>query len=620
MSDRAPAEVRAQLERVLLRGLRAAGADPAETAGLADLAVRAAAAGGGPSAPGDPPVLDPRGAAALLLQLGRAERAAIEPPRMEPGDEATTTIDRLDAAMRAIPESLPRAPGEPDPAEHPARRAERRAAEMTSPDDLVRLATGGTLFESRAAVMRLDRFLRGDRGGFSVADPRAVAEALEMRLEGDLGPEIDDVLVALPGGPGGRARARRGRAQRIVEKFDRDVRRFWDGEEPVDPLPALDDEALATLGTYISDASDPVAGHVAETLRRLLIERSGDSLERIVSALALCGDERLVPALVRVLQDGTPAARMHAARALAPIDDPRVPAALRKAFRHAATVEETLVIGGVAAAHGDRVGAAAVAGHVSADQPPHLVELALLAMAHVGEPPHAALVAPFLESGRTGVARAAAVALGAFGDAAAIAPLANAAARPEMRPHVERALSRIRARLDLAGHHGAGPSTLAPPSSGEIARRPRTRLAARTLGRWHYALGVLWLLLGRRRAALRRFDLAHEHNPYLVGPLLARARIALRERRLDAAVTALRAALRVAASTVLQRPDRANLVIRVYLRHADAGVAAGQASRALEALDELLGYDLRFADVDLRLDIERRRDAVARIERGGVTP
>jgi hypothetical protein len=98
-----------------------------------------------------------------------------------------------------------------------------------------------------------------------------------------------------------------------------------------------------------------------------------------------------VPSLVRVLQDAPVVVRVHAARPLAALDDPRVVAALRKAFRHAAAVEEKLAIAGALAAHGDRRGAAAL-------------EL-----------------------------------------------LASAGSREELRPQVERAMAEIRARMLTAG-------------------------------------------------------------------------------------------------------------------------------------------------------------------------
>ncbi|MBI5501049.1 MAG: HEAT repeat domain-containing protein [Deltaproteobacteria bacterium] len=613
MSQRGEREVREAAERATLAGLATLAADDAALARLA-AAARAGGAAAEGTAVGVRPT--PRDVTRLLRERGLPAPERFAPPRLPSQDAAaTTTLERLDAALFGTTDDERLAAAErASLRSHPAHAAEKRVAAMKDPQDLLRVATGGTSWERRAAVRRLEDFLRGDGRGFLEADRKALAEALELQRWGALGREVDQVLAAVSGAAGGRARARIARGHKLLERLEKDVRRFWDGEVPGDPVVGLDDESLATLGTFIADAPDIVVGHLDETLRRLATERQDAMLERVVSALALGADERLVPSLVRVLQDASVAARVHAARPLAAIDDPRVVIALRKAFRHATVVEEKLAIAGALAAHGDRRGAGTVLDHLAAEQPPYVVELALEAMRHAGEPAHVGRVAPFLDHARISVARAAAAALGARGDAAALEVLAPAAARAELRSQVERAVGEIRARLDLAGTPDPAAAPLALPVADE--RRPqRTRLGARIVGRLYFALGLFWLAFRRRTAALGAFDMAHSHHPYLVGPLLARARIMLRRKELGAAVEALRAAIRVRAATVLQLPDRANFVIRVYLRHADVCSAAGRHVPALEALDELLGYDLRFADVDLRLEAQRRRETVSRAQR-----
>jgi hypothetical protein len=614
VTDRAEREAREIVERAALGGLGTLGEDEVAAARLAAAVHRDGGSPGLESQPAARPAS--RDVARLLLELGRPKRERLVAPRLPPQDvDTTTTLERLDAALVGTSDDERLAATERAAMRaHPARAAEKRAASMKDPRDLLRLATGGSTWERRAAVRRLEDYLRGNGRGFLNADRKALVESLELQREGALGREVDEVLAAVSGATGARARAGIARGQKLLERLERDVRRFWDGDLPDDPVLTLDDESLATLGTFSADAPDALIGHLAETLRRLTTERDEARLERVVSALALGADERLVPALVHVLQDAPTATRVHAVRPLATTDDPRVVAALRKAFRHAAAPEEKVAIAGALAAHGDRRGAGTVLDHLTADQPPHLLELALEAMCVVGEPAHVARVAPFLGQGRASVARAAAAALGAFGDAAAVEPLNEAGARPELRPHVEHALAEIRARLALAGAPDPAAGLLAPPAE-DANRPPRARLAARVVGRLYYALGLFWLVFGRRHAALGAFDLAHAQHPYLVGPLLARARIMLRRKELGAAVDALRAAIRVRAATVLQLADRANFVIRVYLRHADSCTASGQHVRALEALDELLGYDLRFGDVDLRLEAQRRRELVARAQR-----
>lgn len=608
MTDRPIREARDAVERAVLNGLGALGPE--------QLAAARRALGETPPAAGTPGPSTPREAARLLLALGRRARRQLQPPQLPARDaDATTTLERLDAALVGTSDDERLAAAEREALrEHPARSAERRAAGLRDPRDLLRLMTGGSTWERRAAVRRLEEFFRGDGRGFVAADRKAVAEALELEREGALAREIDLVLAGVSGAPGGRARARVARAQKLLERLDKDVRRFWDGDLPEDPVLALDDEGLAALGTFAADAPDVVVGHLGETLRRLTAERQAAALERVVSALALGADERLVPSLLRVLQDAEVPARVHAARSLARVDDPRIPIALRKAYRHAGTPDEQVALAGALAAHGDRRGAGAVLDHLGADEPPHVLELALEALVTVGEPAHVGRVVPFLQQGRVSTARAAAVALGAFGDGAALEPLERAGRRAELRPQVERSLAQIRARLDLAG---ALPPAAAPrtPSSDDTPRPARARLAARAVGRLYYALGLLWLGTGRRTAALGAFEMAVAQHPYLVGPRLARARILLRRKELEGAVESLRGAIRVRAATVLQLPDRANFVIRAYLRYADACAASGRHVRALEVLDELLGYDLRFADVDLRLEAQRRREFVARDQR-----
>jgi len=607
MTDRSIREAREAVEDAVLRGLGAL--DPERLA-----AARRALgeAGGGGGAPGP---ATPREATRLLLALGGRMRREVQPPQLPAREtDAATTLERLDAALVGTADDERMAAAERETLrQHPARAAERRAAALREPRDLLRLVTGGSIWERRAAVRRLEELLRGDGRGLAAADRKATAEALELEREEALAREIDLVLAGVSGAPGGRARARVARARKLLDRLEKDVRRFWDGDLAEDPVLALDDEGLAALGTFVADAPDVVVGHLGETLRRLTAERQAGALERVVSALALGADERLVPSLLRVLQDGEVPARVHAARSLARVDDPRVPAALRKAFRHAGTPEEQVALAGALAAHGDRRGVGTILDHLGADEPPHRLELALEALAAAGEPAHAARVIPFLGQGRVRTARLAAAALGAFADDAALEALEQAGRRPELRPQIERSLAQIRARLDLAG---ASPVSWPRPAFPEETPRPaRARLAARVVGRLYDALGRLWLALGRRTAALGAFDLAVAQHPYLVGPRLARARILLRRKDLEGAVESLRDAIRVRAATVLQLPDRANFVIRAYLRYADACAASGRHVRALEALDELLGYDLRFADVDLRLEAQRRREFVARDQR-----
>ncbi|MBN1772560.1 MAG: hypothetical protein JXB32_14920 [Deltaproteobacteria bacterium] len=596
------------VERAVLNGLGALGPE--------ELAAARQALGEAPSAPaGEETPATAHDATRLLLALCGRVRREVQPPELPAQDtDATTTLERLDAALVGTMDDERLAAAEREALRrHPARAAEQRVAGLREPRDLLRLVTGGSTWERRAAVLRLEEFLRGDGRGFAAADRKATAEALELEREGALAREIDLVLAAVSGAPGGRARARVARAQKLLERLEKDVRRFWDGDLPEDPVVALDDEALATLGTFAADAPDVVVGHLGETLRRLTAERDATTLERVVSALALGADERLVPSLLRVLQDAEVPARVHAARSLARVDDPRVPAALRKAYRHAGTPDEQVALAGALAAHGDRRGAGAVLDHLGADQPPHVLELALEALVATGEPANVGRVIPFLKQGRVSTARAAAAALGAFGDGAALEALEQAGSRAELRPQAERSLAQVRARLDLAG--ALPPSAVPRPAKGDTPRPARTRLAARAVGRLYYALGLLWLGTGRRVAALGAFELAVAQHPYLLGPRLARARILLRRKELEGAVESLRGAIRVRAATVLQLPDRANFVIRAYLRYADSCTASGRHLRALEALDELLGYDLRFADVDLRLEAQRRREFVARDQR-----
>lgn len=608
MTERSIREARDAVERAVLNGLGAL--DPEH------LAAARQTLGETAPAPEAPRPATPREATRLLLALCGRTRRQVQPPQLPARDtDTTTTLERLDAALVGTTDDERLAAAEREAMrQHPARAAERRAAALRDPRDLLRLITGGSTWERRAAVHRLEELLRGDGRGLAAADRKATVEALELEREGSLAREIDLVLAGVSGAPGGRARARVARAQKLLDRLEKDVRRFWDGDLPEDPVLALDDEGLAALGTFAADAPDVVVGHLGETLRRLTAERQAATLERVVSALALGADERLVPSLLRVLQDAEVPARVHVARSLSRVDDPRVPAALRKAYRHAGTPDEQVALAGALAAHGDRRGVGAVLDHLGADEPPHVLELALEALVAAGEPAHAGRVIPFLQQGRISTARAAAVALGAFADAAALEALEQAGRRPELRPQVERSLAQIRARLDLAG---TSPPSRAPlAASPEDTPRPaRARLAARVVGRLYYALGLLWLATGRQTAALGAFELAVAQHPFLVGPRLARARILLRRKELEGAVESLRGAIRVRAATVLQLPDRANFVIRAYLRYADACVTSGRHVRALEVLDELLGYDLRFADVDLRLEAQRRREFVARDQR-----
>jgi tetratricopeptide (TPR) repeat protein len=588
---------RRAIEELLLAGLDAPAA--AESAARAAAAIEAAGIEASAQAWRGEGRPEPETVLAALAAIS-ARLREVPPPGPAPESEVdpTTTLDRLDAVLLGAGDDRRLAEADRDLLRaHPARAAERRAAALRDPAALLRMVVGGTTAERRAAVRRLEEFLRSDGRGFDAADRREVAETLEGHRDGAVGRTIDE------------ARARLGRAQKTLERLEAAVRRYWEGETATDPVLDLDEADLATLGTYLTDAAEVVAAHLSDLLRRLAAERRADDLERLVSAVRLGADERLVPALVGVVQDAHPAGRVQAARALSVIDDPRIVLALRKAFRHAGTPAEKLALAGSLAAHGDRRGVGVVLDHLTPEQPPTLLELALEAMAAIGEPAHLPRVLPFLSQKRTSVARAAAAAIEAFGDRSALDALAATVARPDLAAAVQRAVVSIRARLD-PGDSAAGTSPAL--RSPDVGRPPRARWTSRLVGRLYYLLGLFWSLVRRRRAALGAFQAAGSNNPYLLGPWLARARIMLRAGRLAESVDALRAALRVRAASVLATPDRANFVIRVYVRHADACAQAGEATRALDALDELFGHDLRFADVDLRLEAQQRREFAAR--------
>jgi hypothetical protein len=258
-----------------------------------------------------------------------------------------------------------------------------------------------------------------------------------------------------------------------------------------------------------------------------------------------------------------------------------------------------------------------------------LGEEAARSLGAIGAARAAPRLAELLDSQRSPVVRAAARALIRCGSGTELDLLRRASARPS--PHSNEladAAEALALRLQLLGRLPADDDprpirlTVATESRALAAAdtaEPSLRTHVAALG--YHLLGLFWSAVFQRSRALAAFETATRLHPRVVAAHLHKAALHIAADRDDLAVESFRRAIGVNRRWVLLRPTWVQGLMRSYLRRADLLVAKRRRREALALLDELASLDLRYADLDLRLAMTRRRDRLL-VDRahGGAAP
>lgn len=495
---------------------------------------------------------------------------------------------------------------------HAAEAVIRRSSDVSMLWCLVRT---GRIADRRAAVRRLGRLIVDGKLEGDGIDERDLIAGLSAIRDPRIAFEADTALATVQGSTGRAARQRLARVDRLLNRVLGEVRRYWTGDRPMDPVAELSREESLRLGVWLRRGSDELAAHMSEHLRQLMGNGEPGQVADAIGALIPSGDERLVPTLCRILADAPLAARTATARALGRIADPRVHPALVKAYRHATDVTEKTVLGGALGQYGDNRALAFLLERLDDDEPA-IWEEAVRSLGSIGAEEAASKLALLLDNERSTLVRAASRALIRCGRLEELTTMRAALSQRSQHAGVlSDASDALALRLQLLGALPLDAETSVFRFSRQDAEPALTTpdQEAPTFGRrvqsvGYYLLGLLWSALWQRARALAAFDVAAEINPLAASPHLHVALLQSANNRDDLAIEAYRHALDANKRWVLMRPMWVQRLMRAYLRRADALVARRKKRAALSLLDEIASIDLRLADLDLRLAMTRRRD------------
>jgi tetratricopeptide (TPR) repeat protein len=361
---------------------------------------------------------------------------------------------------------------------------------------------------------------------------------------------------------------------------------------------------------HVSALLEDNAGYIGEDERRV-----------ILTSLEHAGDPRLVPTLRGVLIAESAALYEPCVRALAGIEDPRVPGLLRDAFERATRASARLVLAGALGRYGDTRGLE-YARAVLIERDPELLSAALEALADVGGTDDVQRVADLLEGQSPAVVLRAVAALGRIGDARALVPLAELRSREHpsaLQAAIEEAEAAIVARAELLGE--AAPSREALGLSWDTRRmvvsaRERDPALLRARSRLYFGLAYLCLLFGARRRGTALFEAAAALRPGWLAPVRALALLHARLRDVAAALSAFRRALDIDRAAVESDEHAISVLATTFLRRAEDVEREGRVVVARGLVEEALSYDLRRASAQARLALTERRAAHSARERG----
>ncbi|MGE3636073.1 MAG: HEAT repeat domain-containing protein, partial [Sandaracinaceae bacterium] len=222
--------------------------------------------------------------------------------------------------------------------------------ELEDVHTLLAVVRAGTLAQRRAAVLRLGSLLH--LGKPTNEEVRSIATSLLGSRDVEIAFEVGRAREALPGARGREARQERESFDALIPRVIAAIDDFWSGQSNEDPIRALPPEDLAQLMVRLRDAPEAVVAHIASVIDGSDGVGDRDARRAMLSSVRLSGDPRLVPTLVGILESRVELGT-DAARALARIEDPRVPAALARAYDRSVVDAERAVLAGALGIAGD---------------------------------------------------------------------------------------------------------------------------------------------------------------------------------------------------------------------------------------------------------------------------
>jgi hypothetical protein len=478
---------------------------------------------------------------------------------------------------------------------------------------LLAVLRAGSRKQRRAALSRIRERI-GDRRLLHTDPARKAIQTIARLRDVELGYELAQARAELSGGPGREARHEHEQWKRLAHRVEAAIVAFWDGQSNVEPIHVLPGDQRALVLLRICELSDLVVNHI-----NAIIEGSDGSVPResrvgLLASLRYATDRRLVPALVAVVEAERGELVARAARVLGGIDDARVHPALAERFERSFVLQERLALAGALGMHGDFRGLAEVRDSLQEDQPQLLLQ-ALEAMESLGASEHTDLVAKFIEHPDVVIATQAARTAGRIGDGRAIDELTeryNASSVPALRASIEDALSAIAARMELRGEEVAQIDWSEVGNKPSPRRGSRDSLPAITLGWRDYAMGRLWLLLGRNTWAVARFEAAAARRTGWAVPLIGIGMAFARREQYALALPAFRRALEVDRPRIERNPILVRAMAKSFLHRAEQVEREGRDDVARGLVGEVLTLDLRRAPGTVRFELKRKHDVLRR--------
>lgn len=494
--------------------------------------------------------------------------------------------------------------------------------ELADVRTLVAVMHAGALRLRRAAVRRLAQLVgehAKERTKERAAEElRTVVQALTSSRDVEIVYEVSEALAALPGNAGREERAEREAFGPAVAEVSSAVQRFWEGEDPEDPVSALTSETRSLLLLRLRDLPDRVVDHVGAVLEGADGLASLDARRALVTALRHAGDPRLVPALGSLLGGTDAGLATDAARALRRIEDPRVLPLLRAAFERTIPEGPRAVLAGALGEHGDTSGAAYVRGLRAVRDEGSLLAV-LEALETLGGAEDIESITALLSHPDPRLIASAVRTLSCIGDARALPGLEALRGQPAylgLRADVDAAVAAVRARMELRGEEApqAEMSRDAVAAAAIAARSAAVSDPAvlRFRAAWDVFVGRLLLALRATVRAVARFEAAAARRPGWVTPLLALGTTYASRGEVAQAIAAFRRAVAADRAEVERRSLAVRALARCFLQRADELERAGRTDIARGLLTELGALDLRLAESAVRFEVGRRHEALRR--------
>ena len=486
---------------------------------------------------------------------------------------------------------------------------------------IIAVLRAGSRRQRRAALARLQQRLT-DRKSLPGETVRTAVQTIAELRDVELGHELTHARAGLPGSEGRRARNEIDAWQRLTERMEDQIRHFWDGQIHTEPLQQLPGDRRAQLLMRVPDLSGLVVDHINAIMQGGEGGTSRDGRVRLVASLRFATDPRLVPALVGLVESERGELLVNAARAIGGIDDPRVHPVLADRFERTIVTDERLALAGALGMCGDCRGVGEVRNLLRLDEPPFLI-LALEAMETLGTPEDADLLLRFIEDQDVEVATQAARTLGKVSDGRVLDSLTeryNSSSIPALRATIEDALSAITARMELRGEEAI------EIDWSEVGNKPvpktgsRDRLATVLRGWNDYVVGRCWLLLGRLKPAIARFESASARRAGWVVPLIAVGMAFAHRGQYALALPAFRRALELDRTRIERNPIYVRAMAKSFLHRAEQVEREGRGDIARGLVTEVMTFDLRRAPGTVRFELKRLQEGLRREGYGSVGP